>query len=97
MWKDLCPRFIWRRLSQSSCCYVAYLPCTHVHPVKRSGEVFPRCCTSFTQLPLIAQRAWGGAQQFTNELQGPGLSSVEQNTTNSAEDSLQVSRAPLLD
>ena len=97
MWKDLCPRCIWRGLSQSPCCCVAYLPGTHVHPVQRSGEVFPRRRTSFAQLPLIAQGAWGGAQQFANELRGPGLSTVEQNTTNSAEDSLQVSRAPLLD
>ncbi len=65
--------------------------------VKGSVEVFPRHRTSFAQLPLIAQRAWGGAQQFANELWGPGLSAVKQNTTNSAEDSLQVSRAPLLD
>lgn len=43
------------------------------------------------------QRAQGGAEQFANELCGPGLSAVEQNTTNSAEDSLQVSRAPRLD
>lgn len=63
----------------------------------RSREAFPRRCTSFAQLPLIAQRALGGAQQFANELREPGLSAVKQNTTNSAEDSLQVSRAPLLD
>lgn len=77
-----------------------YLPGWHTcsPQPERSEEAFPRrCCTSFAQLPLIAQRARGGAQQFANELGGPGLSTVEQNTTNSAEDSLQVSRAPLLD
>ena len=62
-----------------------------------AGKAFPRRRTSFAQLPLIAQRVRGGAQQFANELGGPRLSAVEQNTTNSAEDSLQVSRAPRLD
>lgn len=71
-----------------------YLPGTEVHLLRVEVS---QCCTSFAQLSLIAQSARGATLQFANELQGPGLSAVEQNTTNSAEDSLQVSRAPLPD
>lgn len=105
MWRGLCPHrlrlslvlLLWKCGSSRSADCVPICVAHMFTSARRSGEVFPRRRTSFAQLPLIAQRARGGAQQFANELGGPGLSAVEQNTTNSAEDSLQVSRAPLLD
>lgn len=51
--------------SRMCCCGEKWLQLPHwlAHMftlVGRIGEVFPCCCTSFAQLPLIAQRAWGG-------------------------------------